>query len=118
MPVSRSTARDTRSCLPNRAQSRRPGQEERGGWLGADDPLGATAFPGLLGLAEHRSSQDSREPLAASVGAVLEADQRGCQLDRKMDDLIRAAGFQISSIKTCHMAEALDIDSRDGLSQH
>jgi hypothetical protein len=47
--------------------------------------------------------------LAASVGAVLEADQRGCQLDRKMDDLIRAAGFQINSIKTCHMAEALDI---------
>jgi hypothetical protein len=25
-----------------------------------------------------------------------------------MDDLIRAAGFQINSIKTCHMAEALD----------
>ena len=40
---------------------------------------------------------------------MLEADQRGCQLDRKMDDLIRAAGFQINSIKTCHMAEALDI---------
>jgi hypothetical protein len=36
--------------------------------------------------------------LAASVDAVLEADQRGCQLDRKMDDLIRAAGFQTNSI--------------------
>jgi len=54
----------------------------------------------------HRTAES---PLAASVGAVLEADQRGCQLDRKMDDLIRAAGFQINSIKTCHMAEALDI---------
>ena len=38
---------------------------------------------------------------------MLEADQRGCQLDRKMDDLIRAAGFQIDSTKTCLLASAL-----------
>ena len=41
MPVSRSTARDTRSCLPIRTQSRRPGYEERVGWLCANHRLGA-----------------------------------------------------------------------------
>src|ERR1700719_5376394 len=41
MPVSRSAARDTRSCLPIRAPSRRPRREERVGWLRADDKLGA-----------------------------------------------------------------------------
>jgi len=71
MPVSRSAERDTRSCLPIRTQSRRSGREERVGWLGADDPLGAIPLLRLLGLAEYQSSQDSREPLAASVDAVL-----------------------------------------------
>ena len=31
----------------------------------------------------------------------------GCELDRKIDDLIRAAGFQINSTKTCPLASAL-----------
>src|SRR5438270_2251162 len=41
--------------------------------------------------------------LAASVDTILEADQRGCHLDCKTDDLIRAAGFQIDAIETGYM---------------
>ena len=41
--------------------------------------------------------------LAASVDAVLEVDRRGCHLDRKMDDLIRAAGFGLDEIETGYM---------------
>jgi hypothetical protein len=41
MPVSRGAARDTRSCLRIRTQSRRSRREERVGWLGADNRLGA-----------------------------------------------------------------------------
>src|SRR5258707_1230295 len=90
-------------------ESNSPDEAGRVGWLGADDPLGATTFPGLLGLAEYRSSQDSREPFGSIGWGRAGGGSAGCQLDRKMDDLIRAAGFQINSIKTCHMAEALDI---------
>jgi hypothetical protein len=45
---------------------------------------------------------------------VLEADQRGCQLDRNMDDLIRVAGFQINTMKTCPLASALTCGLRCG----
>ena len=38
--------------------------------------------------------------MTASVDTVLEADQRGLQLDRKMDNLIRAARFEIDAVET------------------
>jgi len=38
--------------------------------------------------------------MTAWVDTVLEADQRGLQLDRKMDNLIRAARFEIDAVET------------------
>jgi hypothetical protein len=56
MPVSRSAARDTRSCFPTGTQSRRPRGEERVGWLRANDQLGAICLLRLITLIEHGSS--------------------------------------------------------------
>jgi hypothetical protein len=41
--------------------------------------------------------------LAALFDAMLETHRRGLHLDRKMDDLIRAAGFGFDVIETGYM---------------
>jgi hypothetical protein len=41
--------------------------------------------------------------LAAPIDAMLEHMGGGCHLDRKIDDLIRAAGFRIEAIKIGYM---------------
>ena len=41
--------------------------------------------------------------LAASVDAMWKRISGGCHLDRKMDDLIRAAGFRIDAIESGYM---------------
>jgi ubiquinone/menaquinone biosynthesis C-methylase UbiE len=59
---------------------------------------------GLLLFVEHGLSQENRiarwqhrlTPCWKRIGG-------GCHLDRKMDDLIRAAGFQINTVKTGYM---------------
>jgi hypothetical protein len=66
---------------------------------------------GQLLFVEHGLSQESRVALwQHRLTPCWKRIGGGCHLDRKMDDLIRAAGFEIDAVETGYMrAKALDI---------
>jgi hypothetical protein len=104
MPVSRSAARDTRSCLPIRTQSRGRRREERVGWLGADDRLGVIGLLRLFTLVEQGLSQESRVALWQNwLTPCWKRIGGGCHLDRKNGRLDPLCRVQIDAVETGYM---------------
>jgi hypothetical protein len=58
----------------------------------------------LITLVEHGSSQESRVALGGNrLTPYWKRIGGGCHLDRKMDDLIRTAGFQLDAVETGYL---------------
>ena len=56
-----------------------------------------------MGFYERCASPSRTCHAEPATGSLSPADDRGCHLDRKTDDLIRDAGFEISTVETGYM---------------